>query len=153
MKSSSRDVWPEVAIFKLFKITLRDQNSIILSFCDKNDSFCYISTWGFNPATSITLTSADVDGVHFGQNALTANWAELEKICNRKKWSQFHALYKGEKISENKILKIISILRKIVRLIVRDLILRKLAPKLQESRWNLFLFSKHGNYEKTSVFF
>ena len=49
-------------------------------------------------------------------------------------------------------MKIISILRKIVRLIVRDLILRKLAPKLQESRWNLFSFSKHGNREKTSVF-
>ena len=28
-----------------------------------------------------------------------------------------------------------------------------MAPKLQESRWNLFLFSKHGNCEKISVFF
>ena len=50
-----------------------------------------------NPVTSITLTSADVNSVYFGQNALTANWAELEKICNRKKWSKFHALLSGGK--------------------------------------------------------
>ena len=57
-----------------------------------------------------------------------------------------------KEISENKILKIISILPKVVRLIVRDFILRKLVQKLQEFIW-IFLFSKHGNREKKNICF
>ena len=77
------------ALFRPLFFTVTNSSS-----CNNNKQikyFCSFVPQSFkllNPTTSITLTSADVNGVHFGQNALTAYWAELEKNSNRKKWSQ-----------------------------------------------------------------